>query len=153
MDSSIRIRPARPADEVSVRACAIEAYAQYIEAIGKEPAPMAADYRQQIEQGFVRVAVGVSDQVEGFIVFFPNDDHMFLENIAVFGAAAGKGIGRQLMAVCEAEAKKAGLKSIRLYTNEKMAANLSIYPHLGYLEVDRRAEDGFRRVYFEKTLV
>jgi len=33
-----------------------------------------------------------------------------------------------------------------------MTENLSIYPHLGYIEVDRREEDGFSRVYFEKRL-
>jgi hypothetical protein len=33
-----------------------------------------------------------------------------------------------------------------------MTDNLSLYPHLGYAEVDRRTEDGFNRVYFEKDL-
>ncbi len=37
-------------------------------------------------------------------------------------------------------------------TNEKMSQNLSIYPHLGYVETGRRIEDGFNRVYFEKKL-
>ncbi|MEQ9160672.1 MAG: hypothetical protein RLO10_10775 [Roseovarius indicus] len=41
---------------------------------------------------------------------------------------------------------------MQLYTNEKMVANLSIYPHLGYAETDRRTEDGFNRVYFEKRV-
>lgn len=29
---------------------------------------------------------------------------------------------------------------------------LTIYPRLGYVEVERRSEDGFDRVYFEKRL-
>jgi hypothetical protein len=34
-----------------------------------------------------------------------------------------------------------------------MTENLSIYPRLGYVEVARRSEDGFNRVFFEKQLV
>jgi hypothetical protein len=34
-----------------------------------------------------------------------------------------------------------------------MTANLSIYPRLGYTETGRRTEDGFNRVYFEKTII
>ena len=41
---------------------------------------------------------------------------------------------------------------MRLYTNEKMIDNLSIYPKLGYVEVARRTESGFNRVYFERSL-
>jgi len=33
-----------------------------------------------------------------------------------------------------------------------MQENLSLYRHLGYIETDRRYEDGFDRVYFEKRV-
>ena len=49
-------------------------------------------------------------------------------------------------------ARQRGLKAVHLYTNEKMTENLSLYPRLGYIEVARRMEDGFSRVYFEKSL-
>jgi hypothetical protein len=56
-------------------------------------------------------------------------------------------------AVAEDEvAVRLGLRRVHLYTNAKMTANLSIYPRLGYVEIDRRSEDGFDRVYFEKRL-
>jgi len=146
-------RQAQTADEESVRACAEDAYTQYVAAIGKKPAPMVADFGHQISNGFVHVAVNAHDEVDGFIVFFPTDGHMFLENVAVKSSAAGKGVGRQLMALCEAEARRQGLSLIRLYTNEKMTENLSIYPHFGYSETGRREEDGFSRVFFEKKLI
>ncbi|WP_251363661.1 GNAT family N-acetyltransferase [Epibacterium ulvae] len=77
---------------------------------------------------------------------------MFLENIAVQPEAAGRGVGKALMACCEDAARRADLPAIKLYTNEKMVKNLKIYPHLGYHETGRRSEDGFNRVYFEKPL-
>ena len=148
----MRIRLATLADEQAVRACAEDAYERYIEAIGKEPAPMVADFRAQISAKIVHVLTDDGGDVVGFIVFFTREDHMFLENVAVRGTAAGKGLGKKLIEYCEAEARQAGLKKVQLYTNEKMTDNLSMYPHLGFREIDRRREDGFSRVYFEKDL-
>lgn len=146
------IRKARAGDEAMVRACAQEAYARYVPAIGRRPAPMVADFGAQIAAGLVHLATGPTGDVLGFIVFFARDGHMFLENVAVAKRAAGAGIGRALIGHCEAEARRLGLGAVRLYTNVKMTENLSIYPHLGYVETGRRHEDGFDRAYFEKPL-
>jgi ribosomal protein S18 acetylase RimI-like enzyme len=146
------IRRAVAGDEAAIRDCADRAYDRYVAAIGRKPAPMVADYASQIASGQVHVAVDESGSLEGFIVFFPMNGHMFLENVAVQPAASGRGIGKSLIRFCEAEAFRLGLPAVRLYTNEKMTDNLSLYPRLGYVEVGRRTEDGFGRVYFEKSL-
>jgi len=112
---------------------------------------MIADFENQIRARDVWVAE-TEGEVLGFIVFFQKHDTMFLENVAVHPTHAGCGIGRQLIAFCEDQAANAGLKTVTLYTNEKMTENLKIYPRLGYLETGRRDEDGFHRVYFEKRL-
>lgn len=77
---------------------------------------------------------------------------MFLENVAVCVAASGQGVGKLLIQFCEAEARRLGLAAVHLYANARMTDNLSIYPRLGYFEVDRCSEDGFNRVFFEKRL-
>jgi hypothetical protein len=41
---------------------------------------------------------------------------------------------------------------LSLYTNEVMTENQAIYTHLGYREVDRHTEGGYRRVFMEKLL-
>lgn len=145
------IRPANPDDEAQIRDCAEQAYARYVAIIGRKPAPMVADFKAQIEAGQVYVSVE-GDAFEGFIVFFPKGDHILLENVAVLPSAAGRGVGKRLIGFCEQEARRGGFTAVRLYTNEKMPENLSIYPRLGYAEVARRHEDGFDRVYFEKRL-
>ena len=113
---------------------------------------MNADFARQIANGSVWAYVAIKDDLQGFIVFYPQDSHMMLENVAVLPAAAGQGIGRALITFCEDRAAALGLASVRLYTNEKMSENLLIYPHLGYREVERRRQDGFARVFFEKQL-
>jgi ribosomal protein S18 acetylase RimI-like enzyme len=146
------IRQASAKDEPAIRDCAEQAYVRYVPLIGRKPAPMVADFEAQIAAGDVYVATDDEDDVQGFIVFYPEGRHILLENVAVRPSAAGRGIGRSLIRFCEVEARRRGFHAVHLYTNEKMTENLSIYPRLGYVEVGRRTEDGFNRVFFEKPL-
>lgn len=147
----VQIRRAKPAGEAAIRSCAEAAYARYVPRIGRRPAPMDTDFTAQITQGAAHVAV-VGGRVAGFIVFFPNGAAMMLDSVAVHPDAAGQGVGRRLIGHCESVARGAGSETVQLYTNAKMTENLRLYPRLGYHEVDRRTEDGFDRVYFEKRL-
>ncbi|WP_089609568.1 GNAT family N-acetyltransferase [Dehalobacterium formicoaceticum] len=64
----------------------------------------------------------------------------------------GRGIGRKLIEHAFNFAQKAGLHEVNLYTNELMTENIRYYLGLGFIEVGRRLEDGYRRVYFAKPL-
>ncbi|WP_372028463.1 GNAT family N-acetyltransferase [Pseudomonas kurunegalensis] len=147
------IRLAVATDEPEVRQCAEQAYARYVPLIGRKPAPMTADFARQIAGGVVYVATDDRAVIQGFIVFYAEHGHMLLENVAVLPSAAGQGVGKALIRFCEDAARQQGVGAVHLYTNEKMTENLSIYPKLGYVNVGQRTEDGFKRVYFEKTLV
>ena len=144
------LRLARTADEAGIRDCAALAYGRYIADIGRPPAPMSADFSAQITRGWVRVAVDDSGHLSGYIVFYPTGETMFLESVAVTPDASGQGVGKTLIALCEDCARATGLRAVRLYTNARMTENLALYPRLGYVEIDRREEDGFDRVWFEK---
>ena len=146
------IRPARAGDRAAIQACAEAAYAPYVERIGRKPAPMVADFGAQIATGQVHVLVEAGE-IRGFAVFYPRGDHLHLENVAVDPGCHGRGCGRRLIAFVEGEARRLGLSAVELYTNEKMTENLKLYPKLGYREVDRREEEGFRRVFFRKSLI
>jgi len=146
------LRLAQTCDLDAVTACARQAYQGYVALIGREPAPMQADYAALIDAGHVHIALDRDGALAGFVVFYPSGDAMMLDAVAVTDAARGTGLGRALVALCEAEAARLGLASVRLYTNAQMASNLTLYPHLGYQEVARKVEDGYRRVYFEKSL-
>lgn len=147
----IHIRPAIQADLPAIRSCAEAAYDQYTASIGRPPAPMVANFAKQIDRGETFVAEDNAGALLGYITFQMQDGAVSLDSVAV--RHPGQGIGKQLIALCEATAKAGGAQKVTLYTNEKMTANLTLYPHLGYTEVDRRTEDGFNRVYFEKVFV
>jgi hypothetical protein len=70
---------------------------------------------------------GERDELGGFIVLFPVDQHKFLENVAVSNAGRGKGIGKSLVQFCETEAVRLSLGCVYLYTNAKMTADLTIF--------------------------
>ena len=146
------IRLAEADDEPEIRDCAEQAYARYVPMIGRKPAPMVADFVAQIAAGMVYVATDDQALFHGFIVFYAEEEHILLENVAVLPSAAGRGVGRALISFCEDAARQRGMNGVHLYTNEKMTDNLSIYPKLGYVKVAQRTKDGFKRVYFEKTL-
>ena len=145
------IRPARPDEAFWVRALVRRAYALYIPRMGKEPAPMLADYGALIAAGQVHVLEENGEAV-ALIVIYPKDDALFIENIAVDPVAQGKGHGRALLDFAEGEARRLGLKALRLYTNAAMTENLAFYPGRGFRETERREEDGYKRVFFEKPV-
>ena len=148
---AVEIRQAEPGDTDAVQFCAQAAYQMYVERIGKQPAPMMADFAGQISDGIVWVLT-VQNAVAGFVVYYSRGDHIHLENVAVDPEYRGKGLGGRLIKYVEDQALCNGAQAVELYTNAKMTENLKLYPRLGYAEIVRRREDGFDRVYFRKDL-
>lgn len=145
------IKAADKNDLSFIQDCANSAYQIYVERMGKKPAPMIADFAAQIELGHVEIILS-DEQPAGYCVSFETSDALFVENIALSPVCQGKGLAAQMFAILEARARSAGLTKLALYTNEKMYENLALYPKIGFVEIERREEDGFRRVFFEKQL-
>ena len=145
------IVPAAPADAPAVTACVRAAYARYVERIGREPAPMTADYAALIEAGEVWVT-RAGDGVAGVLVLRPQPPALLVENVAVAPAHQGQGLGRRLMAFADEQARAVGLAEVVLYTNERMTENLRFYPALGFTETGRGMQHGFARVFYRKRV-
>src|SRR4026207_24412 len=145
------IRPAREGDAPEIAACVHAAYRHYVERIGRPPGPMTEDYVKVIRERRVTVAES-GGTTAGVLVLAVTDEGFLLENVAVDPSHHGKGLGRTLLELAEAEARREGFGSIYLYTHEKMTENLALYAKIGYVEYDRRTEKGFARVYMRKSL-
>jgi ribosomal protein S18 acetylase RimI-like enzyme len=145
------IRPGLPEDAAAVTACVRAAYAGYVERIGREPAPMEADYAALIAAGAVWVADDAG-RVVGVLVLQTQGRALLVENVAVLPERQGHGLGRELLGFAEGRGRMAGLAEVTLYTNEQMTENLRFYPALGYVETGRGVQDGFARVFFRKPL-
>jgi ribosomal protein S18 acetylase RimI-like enzyme len=126
------------------------AYAKYLDRMEKPPAPMLADYATLIASGEVYVLESGAE-IAGLLVIEARDQTLFIENVAV--DPAFQGLGRRLMAFAEQYARERGLRELRLYTNKVMVENLAFYQRLGFVEVERRVDDGYHRVFMRKSLV
>jgi N-acetylglutamate synthase-like GNAT family acetyltransferase len=145
------IRRATAADLADIQRLITDAYTKYVARIGRSPAPMTADYAAALKHSRVWV-LECDGAIVGALVTEDRDDHLLLETIAVAPGAQGSGYGRLLLERAERDAAELGLTEVRLYTNEAMTENLTFYPRHGYRETGRAVDDGFRRVYFSKTV-
>jgi ribosomal protein S18 acetylase RimI-like enzyme len=146
------IRPAVLVDIPAIKNCAKAAYELYVERIGKEPAPMKANFVQQLNTHTIDV-YSHDNAVVGYIVYQVQGQKMMLENVAVHPSHAGNGFGRLLVTHVENITAELNIPTVILYTNEAMTENLVMYPKLGYKETHKIFEAGFNRVYFEKSVL
>jgi len=127
------------------------AYSTYVPRIGRDPAPMKADYADIVNDGHAWVAEE-HNRLVGLLVLRPSAGHMMLENVAVAPSAQGLGVGARLLRLAEEQAQEQGLPEMRLYTNEAMTENLTYYRRHGYRETHRSTQDGYSRVFFSKPI-
>ena len=149
MDVTEGLRQATPADLPRVREVIAAAYAKYLTRMDRPPAPMLRDYTGPAEQGLVWV---VGDPVVGLVSLTPEPDSLLIENIAVHPDAQGAGLGRRLLEFAEQEAARHRLSQVSLYTNEVMTESQAVYARLGYREVRRATDHGYRRIFLAKDL-
>ena len=149
--TSPRLRSATAGDTAGIGACVRAAYSPYIERIGQPPGPMLDDYDQVVRDHRVYV-IEEAGVILGALVLIEKEEGLLFDNIAVQPARQGEGIGRRLMEHAESEARRLGYRHLDLYTHERMTENIAMYERIGYVEVDRRTEHGFPRVYMRKRL-
>jgi ribosomal protein S18 acetylase RimI-like enzyme len=140
------IRRATAGDVARIRAIARAAYAKYVPRIGREPAPMVADFDAEVAAHHV-VVIEAAGRVGGYMVAWPEADAYFIDNIAVDPECQDGGLGRRLIDHAATEADRLHLPALRLYTNVLMTENLSMYAHIGFVETHRATEKGFDRVH------
>jgi ribosomal protein S18 acetylase RimI-like enzyme len=140
------IRAAAADDAALMREIARAAYAKYVPRIGREPAPMVADYEAAVAANHA-VVIEAAGSVRGYMIAWPEPGAYFIENIGVDPGYQGCGLGRRLIDHAVSRADTLGLPALRLYTNALMSENLAMYAHIGFVETHRALEKGFHRVY------
>ncbi len=143
--------PAKAVDASDMQVLVGAAYEQYVPRIGREPAPMAADYDEVVRSGRSLLAK-VGSELVGLLVTAVGEDALLVENLAVLPRLQGSGVGSLLLRRAEDLAREAGLSEVRLYTNEVMSENIAFYRRKGFVETGRSKQDGYHRVFFTKRL-
>ena len=146
------IRSAAAADRATVEHIVQEAYAVYIDRIGKPPGPMLDDYAVLIAAGAVSVLEDPPGTIAAIIVLLSKNDHLLLDNIAVRRDRQGQGLGHRLIGFAETEARRLGFAELRLYTHQRMSENIALYARLGFVETGRGSDVGYDRVFMTKRV-
>jgi ribosomal protein S18 acetylase RimI-like enzyme len=153
--SSSKIRRAELADVELVHQISAEAYTPaYLPVIGALPKPAWEDYRARIERSEVWLLERLGTPC-GVLVVETRPDHLLVYSIAVPPDQQRNGYGKALLGFAEGLARAAGLQAVRLYTNERMERNVSLYLRCGFVEIGRRphpSRQGETLLDMEKTL-
>jgi ribosomal protein S18 acetylase RimI-like enzyme len=144
------LRPADSEDLPRVREIVEAAYGPYIARMGRRPQPMLDDYAARLAAGQLQVLEDAG-RVVGLLVLVAEDAGLLLHNVAVDPAVRGRGFGRALLQAAESQAQARGFRRMTLYTHATMTENQALYRRSGWREIGRLTEDGFDRVFFEKT--
>ena len=152
MEKIFTLRRASPQDAPQLARIAGEAYSPYIPLMGREPAPMGADYAGHIADDICFVAM-LDEQLAAFAVLIQKPDGWWLETIATDPAFQGGGAGAALLARCERFLRAEGASSYQLYTNEVMSGPYGWYLRCGFVETRRGTQDGFARIFMAKDLM
>ena len=129
---------AGPEDGAGLQQCMEAAYSAYAGRPGLDHLPpLEADYAQEILVHPAWVVVcGGGEVIGGLLMAFAEADASLL-NVAVHPEHQGKGIGRALLTLAEELASERGAGAIELKTHALLTENVSLYRHLGYVEVSR----------------
>lgn len=142
-------RPAVPGELPAVTAVVHAAFVGYSVEMDRPPAPMLAQLGPRLDAGEVWVA---GRPVAAIACLAHRPTALEVEILAVDPAAQGRGLGRRLLDRAADVALATGLDRLVLSTNEVMTDSAAVYRHLGFVEVDRRVQGGYRRIFLELDL-
>ncbi len=149
---SVIVRPAAQSDRAAIEHIASDAFAKYIERIGREPEPMTTDYEEIISRGGVVVAI-VGGEIVGYVEMYSQEDHLFIDKIAIAPTYQKLGIAHAVYGLIAVTARVRGLRYLKLYTNAAMHENIKLYEEAaGFIVTERRTEHGYDRVYMMREL-
>ncbi|SED55046.1 Acetyltransferase (GNAT) family protein [Rhizobiales bacterium GAS188] len=107
------------------------AYARNREILGCEPLPLMVDYAEILKSHEVWLAGGEAAP-DGALILEARKDDLLIWSVAVAPAAQGRRLGNDLLAAAETRARELGHRLLRLYTGEKLEANIAWYRRHGY---------------------
>ena len=151
MNQPLTFRPGLAQDADLIRAFVRATFAKWVPIMGREPLPMTADYDLALQNhSFVLAFAG--DTLAGVLETVVEDDHLWVETVAVRSDLQGQGLGQILMAKAADEARAKGLGELRLLTNAALTGNLAFYQANGFRTDKTEPFRGGFVVWFSKTV-
>jgi ribosomal protein S18 acetylase RimI-like enzyme len=128
-----------------------QAYAPWVERVGREPLPMTADYEAAVRDHLIALA-HCGDELCALVEMVVEPGCLLIENLAVSPDHQGNGLGTALLRHAEKQAENLGLSSVRLYTNRAFGSNVAFYERHGFTIESEEPFMGGWTVYMRKPL-
>lgn len=171
----LTLRRAAPYDAKPVQDLMYAAFARHVPALGRKPRPMLANYALAVRAHQVWVVaetpppgtdgpeeepandnrcshVLIPDPLIAALELIEGERHLVIQAVAVRPDRQRRGLGRALMQLAEAEAKRQGRALLRLNSPDVMTESLSLCEALGFRETHRQTSWDSQIVFLEKVL-
>src|SRR4051794_31089957 len=96
LSNAPRIRSAAADDGARIGAVAHAGYGLYVPRIGREPAPVVADFEAELAASRV-VVIEAAGSLRGYMIAWAEPDAYFIDNVAIDPESQGNGLGRRLI--------------------------------------------------------
>jgi len=148
----MKIRQAHAEDAEVLRLIAQKAFSHYVACMGKQPAPMLANFDYHLR--FDRCMIAEMNSLPvGYAILQFSDAEPLMDTLAVLPEYQRQGVGRRLMQESERVIREKGFSSYQLYSNIHMTETINWYLKCGFQKQKQITEDGFERVYLRKPLI
>jgi GNAT superfamily N-acetyltransferase len=137
-------RRAQMRDVAAIEALQHAAYARNRALLGVEPMPLLVDYHAIVARMEVWL-FGPERAPRGVLALEVESDTLLIWSIASAPEAQGAGLGAFMLDFAHARARELKLAAIRLYTGEKLRANVDWYERRGFA-IDRIEALADRRI-------
>src|SRR6266705_5624835 len=145
----IRLRRAEPSDARAIGAvfdAAVRVGWTYLGELASRPMFTATEWDKDVADhappNLMLVATDEGGLIVGFTAVHPQDCEMYL--LFVDPAAAGRGVGRMVLAAADDSLRAAGCREAFLYTHEQNERALRVYASAGYRPDGSIRESDFR---------
>ena len=143
---------AKPTDAEEIKDLVCLCYQKWIQAIGRKPLPMIADYFTALKSHRFELAY-MQNTLIGVLELIEREDHHFIENVCVHPNNQRLGIGKKLIERAEEYALKVGCGKVMLATNKAFSGNPEFYLALGYKIATEKPFKGGVAILFEKIVI
>jgi ribosomal protein S18 acetylase RimI-like enzyme len=145
--------PADPAARFCVRSYFRELGQRFEDGFDPTQSISATDPELTPPAGLMLVATLHAEPVGCGALRFHADAPAEIKRMWVAPTVRGLGLGGRLLDKLEAQARKAGARTVHLETNRSLTEAIAMYRRRGYREVERFNDEPYAHHWFEKDLV
>jgi ribosomal protein S18 acetylase RimI-like enzyme len=146
MSDRLVLRAATVADAPVLAATIAAAFEQYRGKLVPESGAFretAEAIAAELSKGAGAIIAQRNGAVVGCVMTQEMEGDLYFGRLSVLPAARGTGLARRLIEAVEAEARRRGLKGVRLGVRVVLTENQRLFGSLGYREYSREAHPGF----------